>query len=199
MRKLVFSYLLPLFLSIVLSCESNLTKNAEENLRQTIDALPANTTINTFELEANESTDFEFSVTNESDLTIEKSESTGIYCVNGSSRDANLVMIGNGSTLNIRFSKAAWSNVFEPCGNFYPSDQRFTFGSGTYQYQMVLFADAPGKRFYYTEANGSPMCRETNFFSLQTKRGWKYYVYTNDTSGDHGDNHGYIQYCYYIN
>ena len=73
MRKLVFTYLLPLFLSIILSCESNSTKNTAENLRQNIEALPAKTPINTIELKANESTDFEFSVTKKSDLTIEKS------------------------------------------------------------------------------------------------------------------------------
>ena len=129
---------------------------------------------------------------------VNDSGNLGLYCINnGSSKDANFIGNGTGRSLTIRFTEANWSNVKNTCGNYIPANQRingkvFTFPDrNLYQYQMVLFEDGPGVRNYFTN-----ICNEDQNFTVATKKGFKYYVYTNDTSGDHGDNTGYISFCY---
>jgi hypothetical protein len=116
-----------------------------------------------------------------------------LICINnGSSRSANKIGIGTGGTLYIRFTEANWSGVKNTCGNLKSSNNRFTFpDSRMYQYQMVLFEEAPSARTYFLGT-----CQEDKTYSIKTKKGFTYYVYTNDTSGDHDDNTGYISYCY---
>ncbi len=117
---------------------------------------------------------------------------------NGSSKGPNKIGIGTGGTLYIRFTNANWStgihppNILNTCGNYKPSTRRFTFPSKKmYQYQMVIFEDAPGARTYFTG-----VCEEDKTYYIKTKKGFTYYVYTNDTDGDHDDNRGNISYCY---
>lgn len=133
------------------------------------------------------------------DLSFEKENTlANLYCINnGSAKDANFIGEGTGRALTIRFTESNWSGVRNTCGNYVPANQRrngriFTFPDrNLYQYQMVLFEDGPGVRNYFTN-----ICEEDKNYTVQTKRGFKYYVYTNDTSGDHGDNNGYISFCY---
>ncbi len=125
-------------------------------------------------------------------------DNTAMYCINnGSSKDANYIGQGTGGQLVIRFTESNWSGVRNTCGNYVPAHKningkRFTFPDpNLYQYQMVLFEQGAGVRNYFTG-----ICEENQSYTIQTKKGFDYYVYTNDTDGDHEDNRGYISYCY---
>lgn len=130
-----------------------------------------------------------------------ESMSDQLICINnGSSRHTNKLGIGTGGTLYVRFTKSDWntrynnsdSRVKNTCGNFRPSNSRFTYpDSRMYQYQMVLCEEAPGAVTYYLNT-----CQEDKTYYIKTKKGFTYYIYTNDTRGDHKDNRGYISYCY---
>lgn len=122
------------------------------------------------------------------------------YCVdNGSSRSPNFIGNGTGRKLQITFTGANWSGVKNTCGNYVPSSRPingkgFTYAHPSlYQYQMVLVEEGPGVTNYFTD-----LCEEDVAYTVSSKKGFKYYVYTNDTKGDHDDNSGYISFCYYF-
>ncbi len=131
-------------------------------------------------------------------VTTFENKSISLICVeNGSSKDANLLGKGTGKQLPIKFTGANWSGVENTCGNYVRADKNrngkaFTFSSpNLYQYQMVLFEQGQGVRNYFTG-----ICEEDETYTITTKKGFDYYVYTNDTSGDHEDNNGYVSFCY---
>jgi hypothetical protein len=129
------------------------------------------------------------------------SMSDQLICINnGSSRHINTIGRGTGGTLYVRFTRSNWNTrynnndtkVKNTCGNFRPSNGRFTYpDSRMYQYQMTLVEEAPGAITYFLNT-----CQEDKTFYIKTKKGFTYYIYTNDTRGDHKDNRGYISYCY---
>lgn len=122
-----------------------------------------------------------------------------LRCINDcNSRSPNYIGSGTGRLLDIRFDEANWSGVRNTCGNYVPANRRGTNGKAftfpdpnLYQYQLVLFEEGPGVRNYFTVG-----CEEGVSYTVSTKKGFKYYVYTNDTSGDHDDNKGYFSVCY---
>ena len=116
------------------------------------------------------------------------------YCVNnGSPRNANYLLEGNGKTLYVRFAEANWNGIKNTCGNYRSSDRRFEFpDSRMYQYQMVLFEMAPGATNYFLD-----ICKENMTYSVKTKKGFKYYIHTNDEKYE--DNRGYTSFCYGLN
>ncbi|WP_299685296.1 hypothetical protein [uncultured Dokdonia sp.] len=122
-----------------------------------------------------------------------------LKCINKCNpRSPNYIGQGTGRLLDVRFDEANWSSVRNTCGNYVSANKRGTNGKrftfpdpNLYQYQLVLFEEGPDVRNYFTIG-----CEEGVSYTVPTKKGFKYYVYTNDTSGDHDDNTGYFSVCY---
>lgn len=120
-------------------------------------------------------------------------EDSSLNCKTTGAKSPYFLGLGDGfKTLTYKFTNSNWSNITNTCGFNEASARFWTAPFDTFnKYQMFVFADTPRDgRIMYSN------CEEGELFYLDSKPGYKYYVYVNDTSGDHEDNHGTISFCY---
>lgn len=121
-------------------------------------------------------------------------ESTNDWsCATKGARDAYYIGTGDGfRELHFQFTDSDWSGITNTCGWNEPSNGAFTAPWPQFnKYQMFVEALKPDGSFLMY-----PPCEEGAIFNIDTKPGYRYYVYVNDTDGDHVDNHGTISFCW---